>query len=302
MRRPDAGMTTKEQDTDPSTPGAMRGLAPTDPTPAPIAAAAHVPTDPGVGPPSQPPMASAMPVHRTPPMGIVVPASARVSPTKDSVELLLDGMHGPQPERPKTMPQTDGQSSASYHAEHMVRPARTSPDEEPKVVVERPPQAPTTRIDRAKVQAVIEAAEARQRAMEATAVVPQQIAPRVIVAIVAGVMVVLALFVVFRLAKGNLASTTAASTPAASKPPVVAVVAPPATVAATPAATQPTASADPAASTAPAETAGNAASRPSASPATPSWANPSAKPRTPRAAPGAPTGSGDIGEFKTTFH
>ena len=181
-------MTSKDQDTDPSTPGAMRGLAPTDPTPTPIGASAHVSTDPGVGPPSVPSMAVTMPMHRpvrTPPMGIVVPASSPVKPRKDSVELLLDGMQGPQPERPKTMPQTDGQSSASYHAEHMVRPARTSPDEEPKVVVERPLQAPTTRIDRGKLQGVIEAADARRRAMEeATAVLPQQIAPRVVVAIV----------------------------------------------------------------------------------------------------------------------
>jgi hypothetical protein len=289
-------MTTKEQDTDPSTPGAMRGLAPTDPTPAPVAASLHVSTDPGVGPPSQPPMASAVPVHRTPPMGIVVPASSQVKPRKDSVELLLDGMQGPQPERPKTMPATDGQSSASYHAEHMVRPARTSPDEEPKVVVERPLQAPTTRIDRAKVQAVIEAADARRRAMEATAVLPQQIAPRVIVAIVAGVVVVLGLFVAFRLVIGNHGSATA---PAASTPVVVAAVAPPAPVVA-PAPTQPVASGDPAASAAPADTA-TTASRPAAS-ATPWWANPSAKPKNPRAAPGATTGSGDIGEFKTTFH
>src|ERR1019366_762687 len=63
--RPGVRMTTKEQDTDPSTPGAMRGLAPTDPMPAPVAASLHVSTDPGVGPPSQPPMASAVPVHKT---------------------------------------------------------------------------------------------------------------------------------------------------------------------------------------------------------------------------------------------
>jgi hypothetical protein len=290
-------MTTKEQDTDPSTPGAMRGLAPTDPTPAPVAASLHVSTDPGVGPPSQPPMASAVPVHRTPPMGIVVPASSQVKPKKDSVELLLDGMQGPQPERPKTMPATDGQSSASYHAEHMVRPARTSPDEEPKVVVERPLQAPTTRIDRAKVQAVIEAADARRRAMEATAVLPQQVAPRVIVAIVAGVVVVLGLFVVLRLAMGGHASTTAATAPAASTPAVAVAVAPPTPVP-TASSTQPTASTDPA--PAEAATAATTASRPAAS--TPWWANPSAKPKNPRAAPGATTGGGDIGEFKTTFH
>jgi len=288
-------MTSKEQDTDPSTPGAMRGLAPTDPTPRPPLGG-HVSTDPGVGPPSHPPMASAVPVHRTPPMGIVVPASSQMKPHKDSVELLLDGMHGPQPERPKTMHQTDGHASASYHAEHMVRPARTSPDDVPKVVVERAPQAPTTRIDRARVQAVIEAADARRRAMEATAVLPQQIAPRVIVAIVAGVVVVLGLFVVFRLAMGNHASTTAATPAAPSKPAVVAAAPPPTPVATT--ATPPAASADPP----PADTAtATSAPRAPAATASPTGALPM-KPKNPRTAPGATAGSGDLGEFKTNFH
>jgi hypothetical protein len=288
-------MTTKEQqDTDPSTPGALKGLAPTDPTPQPLPASTHVSTDPGVGPPSQPPMAAAVQSPRTPAMGIVVPASLRVKPRKDSVELLLDGMQGPQPERPKTMHQTDGHASASYHAEHTVRPARTSPDDEPKVVVERPLQAPTTRIDRGKVQAVIEAADARRRAMEATAVLPQQIAPRVIVAIVAGVVVVLGLFVVFRLMMGVHASTAVAAAPVASKPVVAAVVAPPTPVAVTTAAVAP---AESAASPAPVE---SAAARPAA---TPAWAaSPSsAKPKTPRATPAA-TAGGDLGEFKTNFH
>jgi hypothetical protein len=289
-------MTTKEQqDTDPSTPGALRGLAPTDPTPTPMPASAHVSTDPGVGPPSRPPIPPVAPVHRTPPMGIVVPASSPVKPKKDSVELLLEGMQGPQPERPKTMPQTDGQSSASYHAEHMVRPARTSP------VVERPLQAPTKRIDRTRVQAVIDEADARRRAMEATAVLPQQIAPRVVVAIVAGVVVVLGLFVVLRLTMGGHAEAVApaasvAAIPENVAPPVAPVVAPAATVVATP----PTevASAEPAAPPAPADTA-TTASRPTA---TPPWAaSPStAKPKVPRAAPAGT--SADIGEFKTTFH
>ena len=281
-------MTHKDQpDTDPSTPGAMRGLAPTEPTPAPLPASAHVSTDPGVGPPSRPPMAPAMPVRRTPPMGIVVPASAQVRLTKDSVELLLDGMQGPQPERPKTTPQTDGQSSASYHAEHMVRPARTSPDEEPKVVVERPLQAPTTRIDRSKVQAVIERADAHRRAKEATVVLPQQIAPRVVVAIVAGVVVVLGLFVVLRL---TMTSRAARTPEIATTAGVVASVA-------TPLPLQVAPTAEPAGSSAPAyATATPAAPHPPAAPAaTPA----SAKPKSPRA---APAGTGDIGEFKTTFH
>jgi len=311
-------MTSKDQDTDPSTPGSLRGLAPTDPTPAPMVASAHVSTDPGVGPPSRPPMPAAMPAPGfgstqrmpTPSMGITVPASMRIHPRKDSVELLLDGMQGPQPERPKTMPATDGQASAAYHAEHGVRPARTSPDEMPKVVVERLPQAPTTRIDRQKVQAVIEAADARRRAMEATAEVPQQIGPRVIVAIVAGLVVVLGLFVVAKLMMGNGATVAGAppvppkAAPAASPvaPPATvtaATASPPATAAATATTTEvasasPTPTADPA----PADTA-----PPPRATATAWGPAPSARtPKIPRTAPASTAGSSDIGEFKTIFH
>jgi hypothetical protein len=234
------------------------------------------------------------PQHRTPPMGIVVPASSPVLPRKDSVELLLDGMQGPQPERPKSMPQTDGQASAAYHAEHMVRPARTSPDEVPKVVVERPLQAATTRIDRAKVQHVIEQAEARRQAMEAPAEVPQQIGPRVIVAIVAGLVVVAGLFLVLRLTQKQ---------PVPPAPPVKLAV--PATATPTPTATAastPTSTPIPATATAtaadtapPADT---ATAAPAAPPAT-TAPSASAKPKTPRP---AAAGTGDIGEFKTTFH
>jgi hypothetical protein len=242
-------------------------------------------------------------------MGIVVPASMRIKPRKDSVELLLDGMQGPQPERPKQMPATDGQSSASYHAEHGVRPARTSPDEEPKVVVERAPQAPTTRIDRAKVQAVIEAAEARQRALNATADVPHQIGPRVIVAIVAGLVVVLGLFVVAKLMMGDPTTATASASPAmAPAPPSATATATgsatgTATATATATATGPaTATASAPASAPSAETASTdtAPSRPVATGWPPASA---AKPaKAPRAAPGSTAGSSDIGEFKTTLH
>jgi hypothetical protein len=234
---------------------------------------------------------------QTPPMGIVVPASMRIKPRKDSVELLLDGMQGPQPERPKQMPATDGQSSASYHAEHGVRPARTSPDEEPKVVVERAPQAPTTRIDRNKVQAVIEAAEARRRALNATADVPHQIGPRVIVAIVAGLVVVLGLFVVAKLMMGGTATATV-SAPATPPTPVSAAATAMPTSSSTPTPTpSSTPTPTPTPETASADTA--AASRPVAT----AWPPASVKPaKTPPVAPRSTAGSSDIGEFKTTLH
>jgi len=88
-----------------------------------------------------------------------VSATAPAGPKKDSVELLLDGMPTVQPQPPRTTPQTAGQSSAAYHAEHAVRPAHTSPDDVPKVVVERPHQHQTVRLDRARLQAVIDQAQ-----------------------------------------------------------------------------------------------------------------------------------------------
>lgn len=283
-------MGTNDQDTDPSTPAAL-GVAPTDPTPTPAAAKAS--TDPGIGPPSQPEIATLkMPVRRTPPMGIVVPASSAVKPRKDSIELLLEGMQGPQPERPKTTPQTDGQASAAYHAEHLVRPARTSPDEEPKVVVERPHQPPTTRIDRSKVQAIVEQADAQRRAMETTAVLPQQVAPRVIVAVVAGLVVVLGLFVVLKLATGDDKGSRRAAPPvAATATPLPATAVPP-----PPATTMAVAPANPAVE--PAEQPAVESPSPSPAPATPPA---SPRPKAPaRTAPAS--GAPNLGEFKTTYH
>jgi hypothetical protein len=312
------------EDTDPSSPEALR-QASTEPAPRP--GVPQVQTEPGLGPSSQPapplpPLSPELfktqplkPVTPPPmrPMNIVVPATSPVPARKDSVELLLDGMAGPQPERPKMTPQTDGQSSAVYHAQHGVRPARTSPEPEPKVVVERPALPSTTRIDRAVVQKAIAQAEAKRRALEATAVVPQRVAPRVIVAIVAGLMVVLGLFVVARLVimrgKGHAAAAAAPSSAPVSVPAASA----PAAMAAAP----PTASTAPAASTAmaaaPAAPAITTAAPSAASPSTvgssspapsasvPWWLRPRAKPAVPVATAPA-TGGKDLGEFKTSFH
>jgi hypothetical protein len=278
-----------KEDTDPSTPSAL-ALATTDPTPTD----AKVSTDPGIGPAGsrQGVVTQRMPARRTPPMGMVVPASAPAK-HKDSIELLLDGMQGAQPERPKTMPQTDGQASAAYHAEHLVRPARTSPDEEPKVVVERPVLSPTTRIDRARVQAAIEQAEAQRREQDTTASVPQEIAPRVLVAVVAGLVVVLGLFVVLRLATGQRATKhDSASSPGTTAAPT------PLSAAAAPMAPPPATANAPAAAAAPVEPPAQEAT---ASPVPPG-PTPTAAP--PRAAPRkAPANAGtNLGEFKPSYH
>jgi hypothetical protein len=303
----------KLEDTDPSSPEAIRGQASTEPAAPP--GAPQVSTDPGIGPPSRPPIpATFMQTQRmlpvpARPLNIVVPASSAVQPKKDSVELLLDGMAGPQLDRPKTTPQSDGQAAASYHAQHGVRPAHTSPDLEPKVVVERPALPKTMKVDRAVVQQAIEMADARRRAQDATVVAPQRVAPRVIVAIVAGLVVVLGLFVVARLIV--MRSGTTAATP--TRPAVVTVVATatataPATASAVATAAAPAPASETAAAPASATASGTAsasaapiASAPAPASSVPWWARPKTKPTTGGAPAGTATGS-DLGEFKTTFH
>jgi hypothetical protein len=129
-------MTIHDQDTDPSTPGARQA------TSGPGAAGRTVPTDPGVGPPcprigqgkaSAVVVPPASPVAHRPHAVSVFAAASR---QKDSVELLLEGMAGARPDRVKTMPRTAGEASAAYHAEHHVHAAHTTPDSQPKVVVD----------------------------------------------------------------------------------------------------------------------------------------------------------------------
>jgi hypothetical protein len=283
-------MTGRNFDTDPSSPGAIRGgTADTDPVGA--AAEARQPnTDPGLGP-AAPPLPRAAP----PPVRPAGPAGRQ-----DSVELLLEAMNSPQPERQKMTPQSAGEAAASYHAEHPVHPARTSPDEEPKVIVERPLLAPTVRVDRQKLQGVIEAADAKRRAEEAEAEaaaqerVPVSMGPRVLIAAVAGLVVVLGIFVLARrviggTAGGATATATATATTAAT-----------ATASATATATATVAASGTSTGIPVSDTTATAAAPPptahvpiSALPAAPATAKP--KPR--------PTAtSGDLGEFKPTFH
>jgi hypothetical protein len=233
----------------------------------------RISTDPGVGPPSE----IRVPTPR--PMGIVVPVAAPFA-KKDSVEILLDGITGPQPERTKTTPQTDGQASAAYHARHDVRPARTSPDAEPKVVIERAQHAPTLRIDRAKLHAA--------GSLDPTAVVPAQVGPRIVAAVVGGLVVVLLLFVATRLTFPQAPSPSASPSPAplASEIPAVpsarASQAPPAAESAAPS--------------------NNVAEKP-AVPAPPLVSATAVTPPRPRARPTPPASSSpDWGELKTTFH
>jgi hypothetical protein len=140
-------------------------------------------------------------------------------------------MAGPRPDRRKTTPQSDGEAAAAYHAEHGVRPARTSSEPGPKVVVERPPQGavPT---ERKRAQAAPPAARVPAGSREAlsTFVPARALRRRVALAVVAGLLIVLLSFMALRLTGkrgGPLApATTAAATaespgggPASVEPP-----------------------------------------------------------------------------------
>ncbi len=291
-------MATKEHDTDPSTPSARRpteGLA-DDPVvipreqPVPVRTGAPMKpsTDPGVGPAPQ----LRAPSER--PMGIVVPAAALSK--KDSVELLLEGMTTPQPPRTKTMPQTGGEASAAYHARHDVRAARTSPDDEPKVIVRRQHSAPAVRAEQTTAP---DPDEVRGRAVPGpTAELPPRLAPRIAVALGAGGLVVLVLFGALAVFRASRAAGEAPAAAAAIEmgPVVIATAAPTAAATATanadrpptPPATPTPAVAEPIA--VPVLSRGRAATKSATS------AKASAQPPLP-----ASTGP-DLSELKTSFH
>jgi hypothetical protein len=288
-------MTTNNHDTDPSAGGAIH-VADTEPGPG--ARKAHVPTDPGLGgPPSSP--ATPQPHGPLPPPA-AAPGSApraRASKPHDSVDVLLEGMTGPQPDRTNTTPQTDGQASASYHAEHSLKPAHTDPGEEPSVVVEHRRLPPTIRIDRSKIPmdpipgstmgrpatpADMEPWAPRPQ-QEPTYVLPKPVGPRVLLAVGAGIVVVLALYLVVRVASRT--PTPTATVGRASAP---SVVVPPAAVLPPPS-PQPLATVD--VSSLPVASATASQSAPSAA------SSGRIRPRGPATAP-----SGDIGEFRPTFH
>lgn len=217
--------------------------------------------------------------------------------------MLLDGMSAPQPERLKLTPQSAGEAAASYHAEHPVHPARTSPDEEPKVIVERPPLVPTVRVQRDKLQAIIEQADAARRAKEAEAAeqagVPVSMGPRVLIAAVAGLVVVLVIFVLARGIGGTESGTAGAGTPA----PAIATATATTAAAATGTATATGGATATATSTA-IPVADSTAQAPPPPPTAhvPVTALPTAPAVTAKPKPRPTATSGDLGEFKTTFH
>lgn len=300
-------MTTQEYDTDPSTPGAKRLSDPRgvdveiveDVELSGSALAPEVPrarhnTDPGIAPPPAP---LPVPVGA---IGVVVPPVARMS--NDTVDSLLEGIRPESPQFRGT-PQTDGQTAASYHSEHGLRAAQVATQEEPKVVIERPLLAQTVRIrmSGSKVSVV----PFTDDPTDATAGGARPVLGRMAIAVVAGVAVVMLIFVALQRISAQVAPKQRSIPPAAM---------------ATAAAAQPTI--DPATTDLPSTPAAEtiAAARvvsesqpPPMSPSATSTAVASnathkpalqarpSKPKTKPTVPATKPASDDLGEFKTAF-
>jgi hypothetical protein len=267
-------MAIYDQDTDPSSPGARRppGSRATS-------------TDPGVGPPSQD--------GEGKPMGVVVPpAGGRIegrpvsvfaSPgrAKDSVELLLEGMAGPRPDRVKTMPRTSGEAAASYHAEHAVHAAHTSPDDQPKVMVERGSVEVRDATDPSQRGLPLVEVPDGWRAADPTYVPPRPLSLRIGVAALAGVLVVVGIFVSF--GRTPQPAVVSAPEPVRAAPPIAAMAPEPVidSIVQAPAA------------------APSSAPPPAPLPVAPATVAPQA--RAIKAKPRSSAQAPDMGEFKTTF-
>jgi hypothetical protein len=307
-------MATKDNDTDPSTPSARRS----GPPPPRVAPA----TDPGVGPQGQRRSPSGRPLGVVVPPATVripgpagVPAEARVLAKKDSVELLLDGMSGPRPDRTRTTPQSGGEASAAYHAEHSVHPGHRPNDDAPKVLVDRPstPRAipvSTTQAAARRAPTVTGLSPAREGAGEPTFVTPPDLRRRVLLAAIAGLVVVFALFIGLAM----LGSRQGTDIPVLAAPSVqaepagrVAVPAPSSAeqAAAEHAAVEPHEVVAPAPAPSPVEPPAVVETSPAAAKVAPppAPAAPSRKHRPRTTAPSSPSSAAapDLGEFKTKF-
>jgi hypothetical protein len=224
-------MTTEKEDTDPSTPSSIRPRAArggyalrelgarepspedpnrptTDPGLGPLPASVPTPTPPpvssrargvvvpppttGLGPNAVTPAAGTRVAPMAPASAALSSVLARTKDSKDSVELLLDGMGGPRPERRKTTPQSDGEAAASYHAQHGLHPAHALREPGPKVVVERAPEPPASEPDTVPTPPP---PIALSHASDTTFVPLRNLGRRIAMAVLAALLIVLAAFV-----------------------------------------------------------------------------------------------------------
>jgi hypothetical protein len=196
-------------------------------------------TDPGVGPPA--------PIRVLAPqtIGVVVPGPASSSPSsepisaedftpgqlkKDSVELLLAGIASAQPDRTKTTPQTDGEASAAYHAEHSLRRASNPRIQTSTVLIDRPPTLRAIPLSAHQQRARDRASGAAEAPTHITGRRRSEtpLPRRLFFALVAGALVVLAAFVAIRtVGQGADSQDTPSSEPPAPSPPSVVAAASP---------------------------------------------------------------------------
>ncbi len=309
-------MTTKEHDTDPSTPSArrpskMRSITPPPPDTDPGLAPPPVETDPpsvplGIKVPSNRPPPLADTLDAPLPVGLATNEDAQKGAKKDSVEILLEGMAELRLDRSRTTPQTAGQASASYHAEHEVRAIeRPAPAaDQPKVLLEQPPTV-TVRLMRAS---------ARPGEADPTWIRPRQTFWRVLVALAAGFAVVVAIFIWLSSSSRFVEPTT----PKPEGPRALApVVAPSAAAPSAPAAAQAPQAEAPAATVAATAEVPAEAPAPAASDTRPTAKTPTGHNAAAGASHGGTDGHGtsghrtktgpastapsDLGEFKTTY-
>ncbi len=275
-------------------------------------------TDPGVGPPA--------PMRKLPPqsIGVVVPSpgsTARTFPPpigskKDSIELLLAGLADSRPDRTRTAPQTDGEAAVVYHAEHAVRAGSSPPVQPSRVLVERPP---TPRA----IPLAAHAQRARARstsAAESTTAVTEKgrfdapLVRRTMMALVAGLFVVIVIFATLRSVTFHRdAEDTVSIAPAGAiavspmpsppPPPAVSAVSPPPIPVAFPEPAQP----DPRPIAAP-QASASAAVEPSATGVVSAASAPSRPPTfvrrrrlRPLMVPMPSATASSVGEFKTSF-
>lgn len=285
--------------TDPGVAPSRSHASDTDPDPRGAAPS----TDPGLAPPSGP----ANVPHRAPIVVLAARAGgpprvpARVAAGKnDSIDSLLEGIAGDQPEKTKKTPQSRGEAAAAYQVEHKLLPGQPTPPPQPSVIVERPPQPPTIRIERAKIDAARAEFLASQqtaapppsvrpvtRTGEPTVVTPRKQGPRIVIALFAAVLVVFAIFVAMRMWAVGLKKQAMATDPTASQLIIRPMPVPGASVSASASATpSATASALPTPSVTATATATVSTTAATSATAT-------AKP--------APAGSGNLGDFKHDF-
>jgi hypothetical protein len=306
-------MPTDKPDTDPSTPSARSArndgpIAPekivavgpavrppprtpptptTDPGPPPYMPRIHAAdTDPQPIPPVATDLGpSAPPARSNPPLRapVALPVPQRKN---DSIELLLDGIAG---DTHGKVAESRGEASLAYAgSEHTPPTPRKTPVPEPPVIVKRREMPPTVRLDRAVVEAAV-AQHAKKRASDTTVLVPRTQGPRVVIALFAAIVVVLAVFLGMNAWSARVKRAAMAVDPSASElvtsPPQGAWI-PAASATATPSAT---------ATTTPTTTPTTTTTTTTTPAATATATQKSSRPK------GAPT-STDLGEFKQSIH